>query len=224
MLSPVLIYLCRAVLTSQPRQSPHSTGDYPRCVKRQAWSLKAFQYQADWIGKWWERKGVTEVGWWTWQQPGILATSSSSSSFSFLTVFSQANAEQINQVNSLQAVEDLHYLPLKRSCHQDRLPFCCVKSLKPVRWICRSASVSQEMSLWLSGILSYCIDSQCIYIRVCHCSAFKILFWRKECSQIQSSACKQWNSILVKMKGVCTVYAQILFPCKLKEWEQFMRV
>lgn len=166
MLSPVLIYLCRAVLTNQPRQSPHSIGDYPSCVKRQAWNPKAFQYQADWTGKWQERKGVTEMGWWTWKQPGILAISSSSSSFSSLTIFFQANAEQINQVNSLQVAEDLHYLPLKYSCHQDRLPFYCVKSLKPVRWICRRASVSQEMSLWLSGILSYCVDSQCTYIHL----------------------------------------------------------
>lgn len=161
---------------------------------------KAFQYQQ--IG---QASGERENGSPKWAD-GTLASSTSSfsfsSSFSFLTIFSQANAEQLNNLNSLQAVEDLHYLPLKPSCHQDRLPLSCIKSLEPLRWICKSASVSQEMSPWLLRVLSYCIDSQCIYMHVRHCSAFKILFWRKKYSKIQSSACKQRNCILVKMKGV----------------------
>ena len=81
----------------------------------------------------------------------------------FLTIFSRANVELPNKVSSLQAAEDLHYLPVKHSCHQDRLPLCCIKNWKPLRWICKSAFVSQEMPSWLFGILSYCIDFSCIY-------------------------------------------------------------
>lgn len=203
MLSPVLIYLCRAVLTSQLRQSPHGTGHYPRCVKSQVWpegfSISGRQ----------DRQVVrAQMGRWSGLMDMRAAWSPSLHLLLllFLTIFSQANAKLLNKVSSLQAVENLHYLPVKHSCHQDRLPLCCVKSLKPLRWICGSASVSQEMSPWLFSILSYCIDSPCIYTRVYHCSAFKIPFWRKKkYSKIQSSACKQWNCLLVKMKGMCSL-------------------
>lgn len=170
-----------------------------------------------------------QVGWRTWEQPGTLAAtasssspsdfSSSSSSFSFLTIFSQANAKQLNKVNSLQAVEDLHYLPLKHSCHQDRLSLRCVKSLKPLRWICRSALVSQEMSPWLFSILSYCIDS--VYLYTC---VFAVLSksYSEEKNTLKFKAVHVSNEIAFSWrwkrcaafplwKGVCSVYAQTLF-------------